>query len=193
MKNERSVSGAFWKVIVSTFFIIGCAHVSIDSQKPIKLDVTMRLDIYQHVSQDADAIEGMISAPSGVQRQSWIGIGEMVAFAQEAGEYPQDVSEAIQRRKERRQELLDLEMERVLGESADGYVKVVPGKSVDGEASRLMSQENADRAKIYGFVAAKNGATSVDTAKVFGERILRDLPDGVMVQNALGVWSRKQG
>ena len=41
---------------------IGCAHIKVDAPKePIKLDVTMRLDIYQHIQSDIDDIENMVS------------------------------------------------------------------------------------------------------------------------------------
>ena len=46
------------------FLIVGCAHIKMEAPKePIKLDVSMRLDVYQHVENDINQIENTINAP----------------------------------------------------------------------------------------------------------------------------------
>ncbi|MDP2911312.1 MAG: hypothetical protein Q8N76_03140, partial [Candidatus Omnitrophota bacterium] len=49
-------------VSIALVAFLGCARVRVEAPKdPIKLDISMRLDIYQHVAKDIDAIEGIVS------------------------------------------------------------------------------------------------------------------------------------
>ena len=41
---------------------LGCARIKVEAPKePIKMDISMRLDIYQHVQKDIDDIESIVS------------------------------------------------------------------------------------------------------------------------------------
>ncbi len=52
----------FWIILVVLVAFFGCARVRVEAPKdPIKLDISMRLDIYQHVAKDIDAIENIVS------------------------------------------------------------------------------------------------------------------------------------
>ncbi len=52
-------------VLVMVIFALGCARVRVETPKEgIKVDISMRLDIYQHVSKDIDDIESMVSGRS---------------------------------------------------------------------------------------------------------------------------------
>jgi len=82
---------------------IGCARVSLQgSEKPIKVDISMRLDVYQHVEKDADSIENIVSG--GKDKQSFLNLFVSVAYAQE--EMSPEVHDAALRRKDRRATLL---------------------------------------------------------------------------------------
>ena len=54
-------------LVLTMFLSIGCATVRMKAPKePIKVDISMRLDIYQHVQKDIEAIENIVSgADSG--------------------------------------------------------------------------------------------------------------------------------
>lgn len=187
--------GAGIKSAVALLFLLGCARVNIESKKPIKLDVTMRLDIYQHVAKDVTAIEDLISAPKPenaavLPKTSLLFLGVEEAFAEEEGGYPADVKVAIDARKARRNILVSLESQGVIGENIRGLVEVKDTSS-GGEASELVRDENSDRKKIYAYVASKNGVSEEETAKMFAQRIQTDAPQGTPVEQVNGSWVTK--
>lgn len=52
-------------IIVALVLILGCARVSVQAPKdPIKVDISMRLDIYQHIKNDIDDIESIVTGSS---------------------------------------------------------------------------------------------------------------------------------
>jgi uncharacterized protein YdbL (DUF1318 family) len=184
------------RVFLALFFLLGCARVNLTSKDPIKLDVTMRLDIYQHVANDANAIEDMIASPkeekgTTLGKTSWLVWGLQEAYAQEEANFPAGVQAAIDARKERRPELLRWESRGAVGENAKGYVEIRDESAADVTVASLVSEENKDRALIYDYVSNKNGTTSSETGKVFAKRIQSDAPGGTPVESAGGSWSQK--
>ncbi len=192
MKDRRTF---FVRTAVSVFFLMGCARVNIQSDKPIKVDVTMRLDVYQHVAQDANAIENMISPKEekslGSNQSSFLTLGVVEAYAQEEGGYPLEVRDAIERRKLRRDDLVAWEAKGAIGENEGGMVEVRDSSLGGEEVSSLVEKENKDRRIIYQYVSEKNSATFEDTAKVFGKRIQEDAPVGTPIETTPGQWSKK--
>jgi hypothetical protein len=80
----------FWIFLTSVFAVMGCARVNMVAPKEaIKLDVSMRLDVYQHVAKDVDSIEDMVSGTSkktvSATHQSFLGSFFSEAYAQEDG------------------------------------------------------------------------------------------------------------
>lgn len=190
-KNIISLYGA--RIVLVLFLLMGCARVRFESKDPIKVDVTMRLDIYQHVAKDVAAIEDLVA--SGTEKKdvkalskglSWFGVAEVYAQDDLEGSYPSDVQTAIERRKERRQELFALESEGAIGETASGYVVVKKG-----DALSLVEEENKDRRMIYQYVASKNQASIDSTGRVFAKRIHEDAPLGTPLESSDGQWSIK--
>src|SRR3989338_2999357 len=95
-------------LLAGLILIFGCARVRVEVPKePVKIDISMRLDIYQHVQKDIDDIESIVSGSKEKHkpkdnhslRNFFIGS----AYAQE-GLSP-EVEEAALRRKDRREEL----------------------------------------------------------------------------------------
>ena len=195
MRNLKGFNGLALRTLLGLFFLLGCARVSIDAKKPIQLDVTMRVDIYQHVARDADDIESMISSPSAKssdpQKMSFFNLFVKEAFAQSPGDYPPDVMAAIERRKGRRGALLQLESQGVVGENASGLVVLRNPGGAPSSAGSLIEAENRDRKMIYAYVSKKNGASSEETARVFAKRIQADAPRGTPIQAADGHWTVK--
>ncbi len=180
----------FLVVVASAVFLAGCAHITVDAPKePIKLDVTMRLDIYQHIQSDIDDIENMVSG-SGKKAQakdkhSFLELLITNAYAQEG--LGAQVQEAVERRKARRDELIALEESGAIGENSSGMVVV---KKPAGNAAALVSAENADRKAIYQAVADKNGSSADEVAALYAKRLQNDAPSGTPIETD-GGWQIK--
>ena len=184
--KKNTIHGYCLRIAIFLFFFIGCARVNVESKQPIKLDVTMRLDIYQHVAQDAQAIEDMVASPKEGQgtasnKSSFLSLDANEAYAEEEGEYPADIKDAIDRRKARRADLFNWESSSSIGERADGFVEI-KSTSVDATVSRLVEDENNDRRVIYQYVAQKNGTSFEETAKIFAKRIQKHVPAGTPIE-----------
>jgi len=173
-----------------TLGFAGCARVSVQgSKEPIKLDISMRLDIYQHVKNDIDDIENMVSGPKDQaqpkDKQSFLGYFIASAYAQE-GLGP-DVEQAAMRRKERRSQLVSAESRGAIGENKSGMVEIRNG---DGTLQGLVSEENQDRMTIYRAVAQKNGAALEDVQRLYAKRLQSDAPSGAPIEGPDG-WTQK--
>lgn len=196
MKTQDRAHGFLTRFVVSLFLLMGCARVSVESKEPIRLDVTMRLDIYQHVTQDVQNIEDMISVSPQqavrARKTSWLSFGVQEAWAQEEAGYPSEVKEAIERRKARRNELISWQSKGVLGENASGVV-VARTESASNDTTALAQEENQDRAIIYRYVAQKNQASFEETARVFAKRIQADAPVGTPIEISDGAGGLKWG
>ena len=49
-------------LMLGVIFSLGCARVMVQAPKePIKVDISMRLDVYQHIQNDIDDIESIVS------------------------------------------------------------------------------------------------------------------------------------
>lgn len=77
----------------------------------------------------------------------------------------------------------------LVGEQADGYVAVVPGKS-SPEASQLVSEVNAKRKARYAEIAARNGTPVEAVAALAGKKLIENAPSGWMVKPN-GDWVKK--
>src|ERR1039458_4925285 len=144
--------------LIGVLAVLGCARVSMVAPKEaIKLDVSMRLDVYQHVAKDIDNIENMVSGSEkktvSKDHQSFLGYFITDAYAQEG--LGADVQAAVNSRKDRRSELIAMEEKGVIGENASGLVEVRKGPS----GQNLVQAENNDRMIIYKAVAEKNGTS----------------------------------
>jgi uncharacterized protein YdbL (DUF1318 family) len=173
------------------FLIIGCATVKVQAPKePIKVDISMRLDVYQHVQKDINTIEDLVtgsgSSQGAADKQSFLNFGAGVAYAQELS--PQ-VEEAAMRRKARRGELVSLEQAGIVGESNKGLVQVMKPEHI--VADSIVNEENADRMVIYNSIAAGNGTAVSDVQKLYAERLQKDAPSGTQVQADDGSWRTK--
>jgi uncharacterized protein YdbL (DUF1318 family) len=180
-----------WTGLGVLVVLVGCASVEVKAPKePIKMDIAMRLDVYQHVVKDVDDIESIVEGRSGsgktvasAPRGFWVG----TAYADDS--LSSDATEAAYRRRDRRAALTALEVQGVLGEANTALVVVrAPGNA---SAQSMMNAENSDRMIIYRAIAAKNGSSVQDVQKVYAERIREGLPAGAAVQGPDGSWTTK--
>ncbi|MEK6845133.1 MAG: DUF1318 domain-containing protein [Nanoarchaeota archaeon] len=174
----------FAMIAAATSF--GCARVNVGgSKEPIKVDIAMRLDIYQHVQKDIDSIENIVvgdktKPKKKVGNQSFWDCLQLNAYAQE-GLSP-DVEQAALRRKDRRDILSSWEAKAVVGENKAGLVEVRNAGLADSSVDGLVKAENADRVLIYRSLAQKYGETLEQIQKVYAEKLVDQAPSGTPIE-----------
>lgn len=178
--------------ILVVFFGTGCMSMQVKAPKePIKVDVTMRLDVYQHVVSDIDNIEGIVSGKTEAAPKGGMKLNFLMANAYAEEGLSQDVEDAAIRRRDRRAELVSWETRGAVGENRLGLIEQRDG----GAPQQLISSENADRMVIYRAIAKKNGASLEDVQKVYAQRLQSDASAGtpIEVMNTSGsyVWKIK--
>jgi len=172
--------------LLSAVFILGCARVRVEAPKePIKVDISMRLDIYQHVTKDIDDIENIVSgaktAPEKKDKQSGLNYFMATAFAQEVGLSP-EVEQAALRRKDRRAELNSWQEKGVAGENKSGLVEIRSPEKADSSVKSLVEAENNDRMTIYQAIAKKNGTSVGDVQELYAKRLQNNAPSGTPIE-----------
>ena len=174
-------------LLVLLSFGLGCARVSVQAPKePIKVDISMRLDIYQHIENDIDKIENMVSGESkGKGPQSFLNLGVTEAYADE-GLSP-DVQAAALRRKERRSDLVALQAQGIIGENKSGLIEL---RKVGASIAFPINDENKDRMIIYRAVAEKNGSSVEEVQKLYAKRLQADAVAGTPIETSQG-WTIK--
>lgn len=171
-------------ILVSLMFGVGCATVQVQAPKdPIKMDISMRLDVYQHVVKDIDSIESIVSGT----RQS--AFAEFLVTTAFAADLDPAVEAAAIRRRDRRDQVAAWQSQGLVGESRAGLLRI--RGSVDASATSVIAQENQDRQLIYEALAAKNGTSVGDIQKVYSERLQQDAPAGTPLEGADGTWTPK--
>lgn len=159
-------------LIAVLFLGIGCARVRVEAPKePIKLDISMRLDIYQHVAKDIDAIEDIVSGkeqklPSS-KNGSKLNILVKDAYAEDS--LGPEVERAALNRRDRRPQLLSLEEKGIISENNVGLVEIAG--EADSSIKELVSAENSDRMVIYKAIAAKNGISVEEVQEIYAKKL----------------------
>lgn len=170
-------------MFLGIIFSVGCARVRVEAPKePIKVDIAMRLDVYQHVVKDIDAIESIVSGTSAekAKPQSLLDYTLGYAYAQE-GLSP-EVEQAALRRKDRYAELSSWEQKGVIGENRDGLVEIRNKSLADERSEELIKLENNDRMLIYRLIAEKNQVSVEEIQKVYAKRLQNDASAGTPIE-----------
>ncbi len=178
--------------LLMIFSCAACARVSVETTKPIKVDVSMRIDVYQHVVKDVQSIEDQIY---GNQEQQLNFFWSMESVY--AQDLPTDVVEAIARRKGRVSRIELYLAEGYMGIDRAGYItlrETVPA-SLRTDLSRLAAAENSDRRITNSYTAKKNGVPLSQVENVMSEDSFKRAPAGYWfeMKNASGsyVWKQK--
>lgn len=171
-----------WMISFFVFVVLGCASVEVKAPKdPIKVDIAMRVDIYQHVANDINEIENLVSGDSSKnEQQSFWDVGLMKVYAQDS--ISSKAEEAALRRKERRPKIVSLESRGIVGENLNGLVEIRNSSLINQETRALINDENNDRRVIYQEISRKNGAKIQDVQKIYSQRIYSDAPTGTPLQ-----------
>ena len=172
-------------LMLSAIFALGCARVTVQTPKePIKVDISMRLDVYQHIIKDIDEIENIVSGTEEKSQsndeQSLLDYFVCSAYAQE-GLSP-EVEQAALRRRNRRTELVSWQEKGIIGENRLGLLEIRDPESTDPSLEQLISEENSDRMIIYKAVAKKNNTPVEDVQKIYAERLQNDAPSGTAIE-----------
>lgn len=163
------------------FFLLGfiaCAKVSVETKKPIKVDISMRIDVYQHVIKDVESIEGQIFGNTEKQMNFLWGIKEVFA-----AEMPSEVKNAIERRKQRVADIEDYFTKGYVGLNKNAYVEIRSvSKSLESEVEAAISEENRDRKITYSYTAEKNGVELSQVEEVVFKDHFKRAPAGYWFQ-----------
>jgi len=177
-------------VILLAFFVISCAKISVETKEPIKVDIKMRVDIYQHVVKDVEDINDQIYGSSGKDFNSLFGFQEAYAADLSVG-----ASEAISRRRERVGSIEAYFAKGYIGENKDALLELrgVPGED-KAAVQGVISAENKDRGIIYKAIAEKNETDISSVRKASFESDYKRAPSGYWFQVSDGggyTWKKK--
>jgi len=163
--------------------ILGCARLSVESTKPIQVDINMRVDIYQHVVKDVEDINEQIYGPDQKSLNFLFGTASAYA-ADDSG----NLQGAIARRKERLSAVEEYFAKGYVGENAQALLELRP--SAPETITDTVEAENADRLTIYKATAAKNGTDLANVQKVFFQKDYERAVAGYWFQTQDG-WVQK--
>jgi uncharacterized protein YdbL (DUF1318 family) len=166
----------YWVILIALVAFFGCARVRVEAPKEaIKLDISMRLDIYQHVAKDIDAIEDIVSGNEPKRalgkKGSMLDIFVKDAYAQDS--FGPEVEQAAYGRRDRKTQLDSLETGEVVVENKLGMVEIKG--SADSSVKALVDAENADRMVIYKAIAAKNGISVEEVQQIYAKKIQENM------------------
>jgi len=176
-------------LMIGTVLFLGCARVKVGGTKdPIKVDmnVTMRVDVYQHVEKDLSDIDSIVYGNKSAQpakkddKQSLLGLFIPEAYAQQG--LSKEVEDAALRRRDRLPALFALEGQGIAGENKMGKLEIRAADKADSQAAELINAENADRMIIYQAVAVKNGISAEEVQKQYAKRAQQEAPAGTPIE-----------
>lgn len=180
-------------VTIGILIALGCARVRVEAPKePIKVDISMRLDIYQHIEKDIDQIEGIVSGAKDSRSWLWQGLAS-TAYAEEA--LDPEVEQAALRRKERLEEISSLEGKGIVGENKSGLVEIKKQENTDTLVKETVTAENNDRMLIYKYLSRKNHTSLEEIQKIYAKRLQADAPVGSPIESlneATGAYEWKE-
>lgn len=170
-------------ILLVALIALGCARIQVQAPKdPIKVDISMRLDVYQHVTQDIDDIESIVSGKgaAAVGPQSRLPSLAGIAYAEEG--MSSDMEQAAMRRRDRRGQIASLQAQGILGENRRALVVVRKAGSSTESTEALVRSENQDRQTIYKSIATKNGTSVEEVQKLYAKRLQQDAPAGTPIE-----------
>ena len=175
-------------IIILFLIAFGCARVSVQPPEPIKVDINMRVDVYQHVVQDVESINDQIYGPENKELNSIFGLS--VVYAQDLSN---KASEAIARRKDRVSKIEDYFAKGYIGENRKALLEIVGNVPADikSEVKAAIDQENKDRDIIYKATAEKNNTDISGVRNVFFKSDYKRAPSGFWFETEAGKWVQK--
>lgn len=171
--------------ILCIIFVISCARLRVEApREPIKVDVSMRLDIYQHVVNDINNIEDIVSGSgkkTGLKDKESL-LNCFVNNAYAAQPLEPEVENAALRRKDRKLELASWQSKGVAGENSKGLLEIKDTKNANYLLEELIKAENNDRMIIYKSLAQKNDISLEEMQSLYAKRLQDDAPSGTPIE-----------
>lgn len=146
--------------------LAGCASVRLDTPEPVKIDVNMKVDVYNHDAPDKKP-KGESAPGSGADKTPEL------------------------RRKERMAEVQSLKNDHIVGEGKDGLLSVVkpPAEaSYKDYAQKIVDEDNADRKQIFEADAAASKKPVTAITADFARRAREGSYPGEWIQKDDGTW-----
>ncbi|MDX9702134.1 MAG: DUF1318 domain-containing protein [Candidatus Auribacterota bacterium] len=195
--NTRSF---FVSCVALTLLYAGCTQhtIKVEQEKPLRVDVNMRIDVYQHVLEQANTIEDMVNQPGGhsffrgvIRRLAVLDFASS-AYAQSSAQFSDEVMKAIEGRRQRRDQIVEWGSKGVIGENNSGFVELYAPSGLPGsqlaELRQMIDQENRDRLVIYTDLSRGEGTTPEEVGKVYSIKLHKNAPEGMPIQTATGEW-----
>lgn len=180
-------------LVLFAITLISCAKVNLQTSQPLKVDINMRVDVYQHVAKDVESIQDQIYGSAPKQINAILMMNE--AYAQE---YSPEVAAAIDRRKSRKAAIEKYFEKGYIGENKDGYLTYIAKgdilSDIKNTVESAVAEENADRGEIYKAIAQKNGVDVSETARMFFGDDYKRAPNGYWFEVYEGgryIWKQK--
>ena len=178
-------------IILLAFFVISCAKIKVETTKPIKVDISMRVDIYQHVVKDVEDVNDQIYGSPEKDFNALFGFEEV--YAADASE---EMSAAISRRRKRVDIVEGYFSEGCIGENKDALLELRGDFPPEEMAlvDEVILKENQDREIIYKAIAEKNGTDISTVRKASFESDYKRAPSGYWFQVSDGegyTWKKK--
>ncbi len=181
---KSAIRYTLYAILIMTLPSIGCARVRVEAPKdPIKVDISMRLDIYQHVAKDIDDIESIVSGgdnPAAKGSQSFLRGIIGIAYAED-GLSPL-IEQAAFRRRDRLAALNEWEQKGVVGENKLGLVEIRDKIAASAAVEQLVNEENDDRMIIYQGISQKNGITVAEVQKMYTKKLQDNASAGTPIE-----------
>jgi hypothetical protein len=156
--------------VILVLGMAGCSSIPINvgTTEPVKVDIAMKVDVYQHADQGV-AKKGVVQGP------------------------PADVAKS---RRDRMAEIQILKNSRIVGENHAGYLEVrnsPPGEYGD-YVRTTVDGENADRARLMEKLAKEKNLSVAETERQQAEQFHKDAFTGEWIEapDAEGRFSWKQ-
>ena len=175
----------------------GCTYhtVKVEQEEPLRVDVNMRIDVYNHVMEHADAIEKMVNEDGSQSCSFWRTLVRSLDFASDVyaestaeitGQLGQEAIDAINNRKLRRDEILKWQSAGAIGENYNGYIQFYSRVDLTEEqiksVENLIKEENSDRKIIYANISRIENISADNVGKIYAEKMRDTAPAGTPVQ-----------
>lgn len=167
-------------LIMAAVGVVACAKVSVETKEPIKVDISMRIDVYQHVVKDVESIEDQIFGSPEKQLNFLLSIEEAYA-----SDLSPEVEKAIQARKARVSIIEEYFTKAYVGENRNAYLEVMVKNvppALQKEIGTVIEEENNDRKAVYNYAAEKNKIKLSQAEEIFFKDHLKRAPSGYWFQ-----------
>jgi len=147
--------------VTALLVFFGCAKLSVETVKPIRVDINMRIDVYQHAVQEAASIEDQIYGSANKQMNALFFMDQ--AYAADNSD---PLGQAIAGRQARKDTIDSYFKQGWVGEDKNADLQII-AKSMSADVEAAVRAENADRVVIYEATAEKNGVDISQMRKIF--------------------------